>query len=1135
MVDFVHLHTHTEYSLLDGAGRIRDLVAAAREQGMSALAITDHGVMYGVIDFYKAAKEAGIKPIIGCEVYVSPRSRFDKEAKLDDYQFHLVLLARDRQGYKNLMQLVSRGFTEGFYYKPRIDFELLEQYSEGLIALSGCLAGEIPSLILKGKEEEAREVAIRYRSLFGKENYYLEIQDHKLPEQKTVNKALIQMSKELDIPLVATNDVHYCRYEDAEFHDVLLCIQTGKTVDEEDRLRFGSEEFYFKSAEEMRELFPEIPEALTNTVRIAEMCNLEFDFSQTHLPQYNIPSGYTAKEYLRELCEKGLKEKYPRITPEIKERLDYELKVIDQMGYNSYFLIVWDFVRYAHENNILVGPGRGSAAGSLVAYALSITNIDPLRYGLLFERFLNPERVTMPDIDIDFCYEKREKVINYVVEKYGAEQVAQIITFGTMAARGAVRDVGRALNFTYSETDRIAKLIPFELGMTIDKAMEQNQELGELYNSDQRYRKLLDLSRMVEGLSRHASTHAAGVVIAKEPLVNYVPLQRTSEGFNVTQFPMGTLEELGLLKMDFLGLRTLTMMEEAVKNIKHNRGVDVDLARLLDDEKTFELLSQGDTIGIFQLESSGMRSVLKELKPNKFEDIIAVVALYRPGPMDQIPTFIKNKHGQNPITYLHPDLEPILKETYGIMVYQEQIMQVAAKMAGFSLGQADLLRRAIGKKNKEILDQQKELFVEGCIKNGYDKKMGIELYDLILKFASYGFNKSHAAAYAMIAYQTAYLKANYPLEFMAALLTTSMASSDKVALYITDCRRRGIEVLPPDINESYTNFTVIGGKRIRFGLAAVKNVGLGAIESIIQAREKGGRFRSLRDFCNRVNLRVCNKKTIESLIKSGAFDSLKVHRAQLLAILDETLSRGQSFQRERDNGQLSVFAIMGKEEAPVDNLPDIPEFSTKEKLSMEKEMLGLYISGHPLEQYSPLLEKITKLTCCAELKEMRDQAQVTVGGIIQRIRSIYTKKGRPMAFLTLEDLTGEVEVIVFSNLYERQQKELEEDLPLLIKGKTDIKDEEEVKIICEKIIPLPLQPKRLFLRIGTPCQISTLLTLKELLRQAEGGIPVYLFFEKEKKTILVEEDCWATDEPDFLQKVKNILGADNVKLQELRV
>jgi len=823
---FVHLHCHTEYSLLDGAARIKELVRRAAELNMPAVAITDHGAMFGVIDFYREALKAGVKPVIGCEVYVAPRSRYQKEPKLDDYQYHLVLLAENEAGYRNLMRIVSDGYLEGFYYKPRVDHELLAEHASGLIALSGCLGGEIPTLLKRGEEEAARSLALRYREIFGPDNFYLELQDHHLPEQAEVNKGLYRIARDTGIGLVATNDVHYLSREDAALHDVLLCIQTGKTIHDSDRMRFETEEFYFKSAAEMAQLFKDHPEALQNTLRIAERCQVEFQFNQLKLPVYDVPEGKDAAGYLEELCREGLKRRYPEVTEQLEQRLAYELKIINQMGYANYFLIVWDLIKYARSAGVMVGPGRGSAAGSLVAYCLGITNIDPISNALLFERFLNPDRVSMPDIDIDFCDDKRELVLNYVAQKYGADRVAQIITFGTMAARGAVRDVGRALAFPYGEVDRVAKMIPNEIGMTINRALEQNRELQALYRGEERYRQLLDSSMAVEGMPRHASIHAAGVVISRDPLVNHVPLLKTNDQTVVTQFPMGTLEQLGLLKMDFLGLKTLSIIEEALAQIRRRHGREIILEEIpLDDAATYRMLSQGESTGIFQLESSGMRNVLRELMPNKFADIVAVVALYRPGPMEQIPAFIDSKHGRKPIHYPHPDLEPILKETYGVIVYQEQIMEIAATMAGFTLAQADLLRRAIGKKNKEILDQQQDLFIQGCMKKGYSRSLAREIYDLILKFASYGFNKSHAAAYALIAYQTAYLKANYPVEYMASLMTGYCSSSDKVALYIADCRRQGIEVLPPDINESEINFTVIDDKNIRFGLAAVKNVG----------------------------------------------------------------------------------------------------------------------------------------------------------------------------------------------------------------------------------------------------------------------------------------------------------------------
>ncbi|MEW5783844.1 MAG: DNA polymerase III subunit alpha [Bacillota bacterium] len=1133
---FVHLHCHTEYSLLDGATRIKQLVERAAALNMPAVAITDHGSMFGVIDFYRAATKAGIKPVIGCEVYVAPRSRKQKEPRADDYQYHLVLLAENQAGYRNLMSLVSAGYLEGFYYKPRVDRELLERHAAGLIALSGCLAGEIPSLLSRGEWEKARETAGYYRDLFGKDSYFLELQDHRLPEQAAVNQGLIRLSREMDIPLAATNDVHYLAREDAVVHDVLLCVQTAKTVNEPGRLKFDSEEFYLKSAGEMAALFPECPEALENTLRIAERCRVDFSFDQLFLPRYALPPGSSADQYLKELCLTGLRERYPEPPEELRQRLEYELGVIQTMDYSSYFLIVWDLVHYAKQKGILVGPGRGSAAGSLVAYCLGITNIDPIRHGLLFERFLNPERISMPDIDIDFCDDKRDLVLQYVIEKYGHDRVAQIITFGTMAARAAVRDVGRALAIPYGEVDRIAKLIPTEPGMSIPRALEQSKELQEAYKDD-RYRQLLDLSQAVEGLPRHASTHAAGVVIAREPLVNYVPLLKISDGAVVTQFPMGTLEQLGLLKMDFLGLKTLSIMVETLDNIQrcHGRALTPESIPL-DDQRTYDLLSRGETTGIFQLESTGMRNVLRELQPNKFADIIAVVALYRPGPMEQIPTFTGSKHGKVPVNYLHPVLEPILNETYGVIVYQEQIMEIAARMAGFSLGQADLLRRAIGKKKKEILDQQQSLFIDGCRANGYTRELAAEIYNLILKFASYGFNKSHAAAYALIAYQTAYLKANYPVEFMAALMTGYCANSDKVALYIADCRHQGIQVLPPDINESETNFTVVSGGRIRFGLAAVKNVGLGAIDSILAARREKP-FLSLSDFCTRVDSRLCNRKVLESLVKCGAFDSLGGHRAQYLACLDEVAAHGQSAQRERENGQISMFSLMdqsSRDDIFQDRLPRIAAFSDKERLALEKEMLGLYISGHPLEEYRPLIEQMSRLTPCAELQDLGDNRAVTVGGIVAAARSLYTKKGKPMAFIKLEDLTGSVEVVVFSDLFEKQAPLFQEDSLLVIKGRTDIKEEEEPKIIAESVSPLPKDPQQLLLKIGDRRGVEIMARLKQILTAEEGQIPVCLYFENEKKMLLLPDAYWVRDDPDCRRRLENLLGESAVKLQDLK-
>ena len=1141
--NFVHLHVHSEYSLLDGAARVKSLVDKAKELSMEALAVTDHGTMYGIIDFYQKAQNAGIKPIVGCEVYVAPRSRFDREQSKDAHQHHLVLLARNLEGYRNLMQLVTLGFLEGFYYKPRVDHEILEQYSGGITALGGCLAGEIPSLILQDKLEEAEQLALYYSSVFGKDYFYLELQDHGLPGQDKVNEGSLQISQKTGIPLVATNDVHYLNREDALAHDVLLCIQTGKTINDEKRMRFESQEFYLKDGEEMASLFDKYPGALENSVKIARECQLELSFDETHLPDYELPAGTTETDYLRKLCEEGLQQRYGKIDKPIQERLDYELQIIEQKGYCSYFLIVWDFVRYAREKGVMVGPGRGSAAGSIVAYSLGITNINPVRYGLLFERFLNPERVNMPDIDIDICDERRDEIIDYVVSKYGEEKVAQIITFGTMAARLVVRDVGRALDIPFNVVDRIAKLIPYEQDMNIKKAIEQNKDLQAYYENEE-YKELLDISQSLEGLPRHASTHAAGVVIAKDPLVNYVPLQRTTDNSVVTQFPMNNLEDIGLLKMDFLGLKTLSIIEKTLEHVLYRREENIYIDNIsLADENTFALLSRGETAGVFQLESGGMKNVLRDLRPNKFEDVIAVVALYRPGPMEQIPVFVNSKHRREPVEYPHPALEGILKETYGVIVYQEQIMQIAAEIAGFSLGQADLLRRAIGKKKREIIDQQREEFVSGCVEKGYTEKLGKDIYSLIEKFANYGFNKSHAAAYAFIAYQTAFLKANYTVEFMAALLTGHMQNSDKVALYIADCKQQGIEVLPPDINESEVDFTVSGDNEIRFGLAAVKNVGIGAIENILEVRKEKP-FVSLTDFCSRVDLRTSNKKVIESLIKAGAFDSIHENRAQLLASMDDAIVEGQAVQRDRIKGQISMLSFFDDEEKEQhfqDKFIEVPDFSFKEKLEQEKEILGLYISGHPLDQYRPILDSLPNLLRCAELNDAKKEQKVAVGGIFNNVKVIYTKKERPMAFATVEDLTGTVEIIIFSDLYEKNIDLIVEDRPVIIKGKTDIKMEDEnnkeIKIIADEVTPLPLKSKQLFINLHLENEedVSQLIDLRNLLfnKNGNGELPVYLFFEKQNKIIMLPEKYWAKNDSALINKVENLGGVTGVNIKEV--
>ncbi|HNR04219.1 MAG TPA: DNA polymerase III subunit alpha, partial [Bacillota bacterium] len=970
MKNFVHLHVHTEYSLLDGAGRVEKLVARAKELGMESIAVTDHGVMYGVMEFYKQAKKYGIKPLIGCEVYVAARTMCDRDPKLDGSQYHLVLLAKNEEGYNNLIKLVSLGFTEGFYYKPRVDMEVLRKYSKGLIALSACLAGAIPGHIIDGNYEAAKRAALSYNEIFGQGNFYLELQDHGIKEQSLVNQEVVRMSRETGIPLIATNDVHYVDKEDAAAQDILLCIQTGKTILEEDRLKFQGQEFYLKSSEEMYELFKYVPDALENTAKIAEMCSLEFNFGQVHLPAFDVPEGYTSDTYIRKLCYDGLAKRYAELTDELKERAEYELSVITRMGYSDYYLIVWDYVKFARDNGIMVGPGRGSGAGSLVAYCLGITNIDPIKYNLIFERFLNPERISMPDFDVDFCYERRQEVIDYVVSKYGKDRVAQIITFGTMAARAAIRDVGRALNIPYAQVDMIAKKIPFEIGMTIEKALKSNPELKELYLGDETARQLIDMSKAVEGMPRHSSTHAAGVVISRKAVTEYVPLQM-NEDVITTQFTMGTLEELGLLKMDFLGLRTLTVIRDTLELIKAKGMEAPDMDSMdYDDPNVYKMISQGETYGIFQLESGGMTQCFKELKPNCLEDIIAGISLYRPGAMDQIPKYIRNKHNPDKIRYMHPALEHILDVTYGCIVYQEQVMQIVRDLGGYSMGRSDLVRRAMGKKKADVMAKERENFingivdeagnlvVKGCVRNGIPADTAADIFDEVAKFAGYGFNKSHAAAYAIIAYQTAWLKYYYPVEFSAALITSVMGNSKKVAEYIQHCKSKGIEVLPPDVNESSVSFTVKENK-IRFGLAAVKNVGINAVLSIIKARQEKGRFDGLYDFLQKMDYSIINKRTVESLIKCGAFDSFGVYRSRMLAVYEKLMESIQGQKKNNVEGQISLFDTIDDSENIIGNIyPDINEYPKKNMLSMEKEILGYYISGHPLLQYQEQLSGI---------------------------------------------------------------------------------------------------------------------------------------------------------------------------------
>ncbi|MCX8130050.1 MAG: DNA polymerase III subunit alpha [Clostridia bacterium] len=1168
MGDFVHLHVHTEYSLLDGANRIKHLVKRTMEMGMKSIAITDHGVMYGIIDFYKEAVKNGVKPILGCEVYTARRSRFDKQPGIDSDQGHLVLLAKDNMGYKNLMKIVSSGFTEGYYYKPRIDMEVLEKFRGGLIALSACLSGEIPKALLQNDYERAKTIALRYNEIFGAENFYLELQINGIEEQNLVNQSIIKLSKETGIPLIATNDAHYLRREDARAHEILLCIQTGKSINDEDRMRFSTDEVYLKSPEEMIQLFENIPEAVKNTLKVAEMCNVELEFNKLHLPAFEVPGKSEPYEYLKELCIEGLKEKYgDRYNEEKQKRLDYELTIIKQMGYVDYFLIVWDFIKYARDNSIMVGPGRGSAAGSLVAYSLGITNIDPLKYNLLFERFLNPERISMPDIDIDFCYERRQEVIDYVVRKYGEERVAQIITFGTMAARAAIRDVGRALDIPYNEVDFVAKMIPFQIGMTIDKALEFNPELRKWYEDDERIGELIDTARLLEGMPRHASTHAAGVVISKEPVVEYVPLQRNEDSIT-TQFTMGLLEEIGLLKMDFLGLRTLTVIRDAVDLIRQNHGIGIEIDKLeMDDPNVFKLISDGKTAGVFQLESPGMTQFMRDLQPGSLEDIIAGISLYRPGPMDQIPRYIKNKNNPEDVKYHHPLLEKILNVTYGCMVYQEQVMQIVRDLAGYSMGRSDLVRRAMSKKKISVMEQERQNFihgitdnagnviVNGATRNGVDEKTANKIFDEMMDFASYAFNKSHAAAYAVVGYQTAWLKCYYPVEFMAALLNSFLGSSDKVSQYVHECRQMNIEVLPPDINESYVKFTVVNNK-IRFGMAAVKNVGGNAVQEIIAERRQKGIFKNFRDFCERIDGKDVNKRCIESLIKSGAFDSLKIFRSKLMAVYEKMLEGIQQNRKRNMDGQLSIFEVAAKgvseqrnqkieEDSFISEIyPDLKEYPQKMLLSMEKEMLGLYVSGHPLSEFEEEINSQVTLfssdmnmsgndedVAAAELKGISDGMPVIVGGIIVEKKTKTTKSNNIMAFVTLEDLYGTMEIIVFPTTLEKYSGLITEESIVLVSGRISIKEEENPKIICEEVKPLKkLKTQKLYLKLNNGESEEVRKSVMSMLKYFSGDIPVCLYSEEEKRSSMAQRDYWVSLNDKLLEELKARLGDDNVKV-----
>jgi len=1111
---FVHLHVHSEYSLLDGACKLDELVEQAVNFNMPAVALTDHGVMYGVIDFYKIAKEKGIKPIIGCEVYVTPDSRFEKKGQRGDL-FHLILLAKDFEGYKNLTKLVSLSFIEGFYYKPRVDKELLREYSKGLIALTSCLAGEIPTYILNNRIDKAKEAIREYLDIFG-EDFYLELQDNGLEEQKYVNERLIELSKEFNIPLVATNDVHYLNKEDAEIHDILLCIQTGSKLNDKDRLRFKTDEFYFKSEEEMSKIFGNIPEALENTIKIAEKCNLELPLNKVILPVFEVPEGETLDSYFERLCWEGARKRFgDNIPNHIKERLEYEISVIKQMGFSGYFLIVQDFVRYAKNKGIPVGPGRGSAAGSLVSYVLGITNIEPTRWGLIFERFLNPERITMPDIDIDFCFERREEVIDYVRNKYGKEHVAQIITFGTMAARASVRDVGRVLNVPYNEVDRIAKLIP--PNSSIEEALQNSQELQNLVENNAQAKKIIDIAKRIEGHARHASIHAAGIVISKDPLMEYVPLQVMNSSEVVTQFPMTNLEELGLLKMDFLGLRTLTVIYDTLKKIKENYGIDIDIDNLpLDDPKVYEILQKGETIGVFQLESRGMRNLLREIKPEKFEDLIAVLALYRPGPLGRLESYIKRKRGEEKVEYIHPSLEPILSETYGVIIYQEQVMEIAHRLAGFSLGQADVLRRAMGKKKPEVMEEQREIFVKGAKERGIPEEVAKDIFEDMAKFAEYGFNKSHSAAYAYVSYQTAYLKVYYPKEFMSSLLTSVRNNTSKLSKYIAEAKRMGIKILPPDINESMVYFTVTN-EGIRFGLSAVKNVGEGVAIAIVNERENG-KFKSILDFVKRLNSRVINKRALESLIKSGAFDSFELSRKSLLENIDKLLDSVQS-SKKLPVTQASLIDTVELIKDPV--IVNTEEFTVEELMEMEKEMLGLYVSYDPQEELREISQKLFENTI-DELVDVESGSWIIVPGILKNVREILDRKNQKMLFATLEDYTGEADITVFSSVYNKFKDILQEGKRVVVGGRLEVdkdENEEKVKIMVEQVDEL--DGNVLLINLNANRTYELIYKIREILKNRKGLTPVIIKLDNEK--ILISPEFWIKWSEDIKKDLNQLI------------
>ena len=1152
-MNFAHLHVHTEYSLLDGSNKIKEYVSRVKELGMTAAAITDHGVMFGIIDFYRAAKAAGINPVLGCEVYVATGSRFDKEAigKDEDRYYHLVLLAENNEGYANLMKIVSRGFTEGYYYKPRVDYDLLREYHEGIIALSACLAGEVQKNLARGFYDEGKKAALRYEEIFGKGNFFLELQDHGIPEQGIVNQQLLRLSEDTGIELVATNDVHYTYAEDEKPHDILLCLQTGKKLADEDRMRYEGGQYYVKSKEEMAELFPYALQALENTQKIADRCHVEIEFGVTKLPKFDVPEGYSSWEYLNKLCFDGLKGRYGE-NPEqaLVDRLNYELSVIKSMGYVDYFLIVWDFIHFARQNNIMVGPGRGSAAGSIVSYTLGITNIDPIRYQLLFERFLNPERVSMPDIDVDFCFERRQEVIDYVVRKYGKDRVVQIVTFGTLQARGVLRDVGRVMDLPYAFVDSIAKMIPKELNITLDRALTMNQELKKLYEDDPQVRELIDMSKRLEGLPRHTSMHAAGVVISQKSVDEYVPLALGADNTVVTQFTMTTLEELGLLKMDFLGLRTLTVIQDAIQLVQKSTGERIVPEKMnYDDKEVLDLIGSGKTDGIFQLESAGMKSFMKELKPRSLEDIIAGISLYRPGPMDFIPKYIKGKNHPELITYDCPQLEPILSPTYGCIVYQEQVMQIVRDLAGYSLGRSDLVRRAMSKKKGDVMQRERRNFVygneeegiPGCVKNGISETVANKIYDDMIDFAKYAFNKSHAAAYAVVAYQTAYLKYYHPVEFMAALMTSVIDNPGKVAEYIYTCRQMGIDILPPDINRGFGNFSVDGGN-IRYGLAAIKSIGRPVIEAIIREREERGEFKNLKDFMERLSGKEVNKRTVESFIKSGAFDSLKGTRKQHMMIYIQIMDQVNQEKKYALSGQMSLFDIVDEEQKKDFEiaLPDVGEYQKETMLAFEKEVLGVYITGHPLEEYEEKWRKnISATTLDFQLDEetgrtrVHDGEKAVVGGMITSKTIKYTKTNKTMAFITVEDLMGTVEIVIFPRDYEKNQQYLQEDNKVFVKGRVSEEDDNASKLICEEVIPFELTKQELWIQYANKQDfLADEAHLYQMLSDSEGQDEVVIFCKEERAAKRLPRNMRIKIEPGILSRLTNYFGESRVKVVE---